>query len=387
MGAFDLTVPGAIGPLRRQLLLARLFERSGWPIGHALRLADELAALLDELQTERVPLDALAHLVPQHLAEHWQNNRAVLAVIAEAWPGVLAAERALDPAERRHRLLAELADAVARRAAAAPDRRRRLDRQHPRHARSARSDRDAAPGQRGAARSRSGDGRGELAGAAAKPPAVRPEAAARGARDRSWGGRRVGRGGHRRHRSGARATARRGDASGGDDRRLAAGGAANTCGAPGSGAGTPSRSARRSARPGAAHARRARGARAQRRPGHARPPARPPGRRRAAPLGHRGRRFRGHAARSDPARRLPAADRAHGHRRRHTGRPARCAEASVRAQRPGPGLVPRPGAGARAAPACAARAWPVASPASWSSSGGRTAAPPATSGSGSASAG
>ncbi len=108
-GSFDLTVPGAIGPLRRQLLLARLFERSGWPIGHALRLADELAALLDELQTERVPLDALAHLVPQHLAEHWQNNRAVLAVIAEAWPGVLAAERALDPAERRHRLLAELA--------------------------------------------------------------------------------------------------------------------------------------------------------------------------------------------------------------------------------------------------------------------------------------
>jgi ATP-dependent helicase/nuclease subunit B len=108
-GALDLTVPGAIGPLRRQLLLARLFERSGWPIGRALRLADELAALLDELQTERVPLEALAQLVPQHLAEHWQHNRAVLAVIAEAWPGVLAAERALDPAERRHRLLSELA--------------------------------------------------------------------------------------------------------------------------------------------------------------------------------------------------------------------------------------------------------------------------------------
>ena len=108
-GALDLTVPGAIGPLRRQLLLARLFERSGWPIGHALRLAQELAALLDELQTERVPLDALGQLVPQHLAEHWQNNRAVLAVIAELWPGVLAEEKALDPAERRHRLLTELA--------------------------------------------------------------------------------------------------------------------------------------------------------------------------------------------------------------------------------------------------------------------------------------
>jgi ATP-dependent helicase/nuclease subunit B len=108
-GALDMAVLPAIGPLRRQLLLARLFERSGWPIGHALRLAGELAALLDELQTERVPLDALAHLVPQHLAEHWQHNRAVLAVIAELWPGVLAEEGALDPAERRHRLLTELA--------------------------------------------------------------------------------------------------------------------------------------------------------------------------------------------------------------------------------------------------------------------------------------
>src|ERR671918_1414931 len=108
-GALDLAVPPAIGPLRRQLLLARLFERAGWPIGHGLRLAGELAALLDELQTERVPLDALAHLVPQHLAEHWQHNRAVLAVIAELWPGVLAEEGALDPAERRHRLLTELA--------------------------------------------------------------------------------------------------------------------------------------------------------------------------------------------------------------------------------------------------------------------------------------
>src|SRR5918995_4165381 len=108
-GALDLAVPPAISSLRRQLLLARLFERSGWPIGHALRLAEELAALLDELQTERVPLDALAHLVPQHLAEHWQNNRDVLAVIAELWPGLLTAEGALDPAERRHRVLTELA--------------------------------------------------------------------------------------------------------------------------------------------------------------------------------------------------------------------------------------------------------------------------------------
>jgi ATP-dependent helicase/nuclease subunit B len=108
-GALESALPAAIAPLRRQLLLTRLFERSGWPMIHALRLAEELASLLDELQTERVPLDALAGLVPDHLAEHWQRNRDVLAVIADAWPRLLAGEGALDPAERRHRLLTELA--------------------------------------------------------------------------------------------------------------------------------------------------------------------------------------------------------------------------------------------------------------------------------------
>src|SRR5690606_15819900 len=107
--ALELDLPPPIAPLRRQLLLARLFERSGWTMIHALRLAEELASLLDELQTERVPLGAIARLVPEHLAEHWQRNRDVLAVIAEAWPRLLDEERALDPAERRHRLLTELA--------------------------------------------------------------------------------------------------------------------------------------------------------------------------------------------------------------------------------------------------------------------------------------
>ena len=99
-GGFDLTLPPAIAPLRRQWLLARLFERSGWSDTHALRLAIDLAGLLDEIQTERVPLAALRRLVPDQLAEHWQKNHAVLSVIAEVWPEVLAAEGALDPAER-----------------------------------------------------------------------------------------------------------------------------------------------------------------------------------------------------------------------------------------------------------------------------------------------
>jgi ATP-dependent helicase/nuclease subunit B len=108
-GTLELALPPAIGSLRRQLLLARPLAGLDWSLEHALRLAGELASLLDELQTEQVPLDRLDHLVPDALAGHWQKSRAVLAVIAEGWPGLLAAEQALDPAERRHRLLSALA--------------------------------------------------------------------------------------------------------------------------------------------------------------------------------------------------------------------------------------------------------------------------------------
>ena len=47
--------------------------------------------------------------MPDELAQHWQASREVLGVIADAWPAVLAEEGALDPAERRHRLLTSLA--------------------------------------------------------------------------------------------------------------------------------------------------------------------------------------------------------------------------------------------------------------------------------------
>jgi ATP-dependent helicase/nuclease subunit B len=109
-GAIDLALPPAISPLRRQLLLARLLAAVTTRQEHALRLAGELTLLLDELQTERVSLEKLDMLVPDELAEHWQASRKVLGVIAEAWPAVLAEEGALDPAERRHRLLTSLAE-------------------------------------------------------------------------------------------------------------------------------------------------------------------------------------------------------------------------------------------------------------------------------------
>ncbi len=118
--ALDLEVAPAIGTLHRQFLLGQLLTRLDWPIERALRLATDLAGLLDELQTEQIPLAALDHLVPEHLAEHWQHNHRILRILAEHWPKILEANGCLDPAGRRHRLLTAIAESW--RAAPPPER-------------------------------------------------------------------------------------------------------------------------------------------------------------------------------------------------------------------------------------------------------------------------
>ncbi len=106
----------AISPLRRQLLLTRLVLQLGTIRGEtgetadqAARLARALAHLLDEIQTERVDPQALATLVPERYAAHWQRIVRFLTLITEHWPRILADERALDPAARRDRVLSSLA--------------------------------------------------------------------------------------------------------------------------------------------------------------------------------------------------------------------------------------------------------------------------------------
>lgn len=106
----ELDLPPAIGGLRRRLLLTRLLAPLGWTTVQAGRLAEDLAGLLDELQTERVSFDALDELVPEMFADHWQKSLGILQVTGRHWPAVLAEEGALDPAERRHRVLTALAE-------------------------------------------------------------------------------------------------------------------------------------------------------------------------------------------------------------------------------------------------------------------------------------
>jgi ATP-dependent helicase/nuclease subunit B len=112
-----LAVPPAIPELRRRLLLTRLVlewsEGDGAQRllpGQAARLAAALARLIDTAATDGASFAELAKLVPLDLAEHWQVVLRFLNILPSRWPTILGAEGALDPTERRNRLLARQAE-------------------------------------------------------------------------------------------------------------------------------------------------------------------------------------------------------------------------------------------------------------------------------------
>ncbi len=111
-----LGLPPAITPLRRQLLLAQLVrrwdqrERDGsLSFAQCAALADSLARVMDEVETQGCDLGQLKDLAPENLAEHWDGVRRFLDVIHDTWPGILAEEQALNPALRRNLSLQSLA--------------------------------------------------------------------------------------------------------------------------------------------------------------------------------------------------------------------------------------------------------------------------------------
>lgn len=107
-----LDLPPAIAPLTRKFLLARLVQ-SWWQargetgdIGAALAHAGELARLIDEMETEGADWADLDHVVPDMLADHWQETLDFLKIAArDYWPVIRDAHGALDPAARRNHLL------------------------------------------------------------------------------------------------------------------------------------------------------------------------------------------------------------------------------------------------------------------------------------------
>ncbi len=113
--------PPPIDPLRRRLLLARLVQaKAAMPDEQAIRLATSLAELLDLVQTERVELNRLNDLLPDGLADHWQEIVTFLGILDELWPAILADEAAIDPAQWRNARLAAATDTVRDRPPAGP---------------------------------------------------------------------------------------------------------------------------------------------------------------------------------------------------------------------------------------------------------------------------
>ena len=117
----DETLPDAVSPLERRLLLSRLIQRLGeTPGGAALtgagtvdqaaRLAQALASLLDEIQIARIDPQGLATLAPEEYAAHWQQVLRFLSLITDRWPAILAERGQMDPAARRNALLARLVE-------------------------------------------------------------------------------------------------------------------------------------------------------------------------------------------------------------------------------------------------------------------------------------
>ena len=49
--------------------------------------------------------DALADLVPEDYATHWQETLEFLKILGEVWPQIRAVEGGIDPAERRLKLI------------------------------------------------------------------------------------------------------------------------------------------------------------------------------------------------------------------------------------------------------------------------------------------
>lgn len=116
-------LPLTLPPLNRLLALTRLVQ--GWtkalagpvetpshqPIkvptspADAVFLAADLIALIDQAATEEASFGQLATLVPEDYSAWWQLTHAFLRIATEFWPQYVEAEGAIEPMERRARLI------------------------------------------------------------------------------------------------------------------------------------------------------------------------------------------------------------------------------------------------------------------------------------------
>lgn len=107
------TVPPALSPLARQMMLTALIQKKDPDLRgeQCLSLARALGRLMDQVYTEDLNLAELPHLVEAgSLADHWSQTVEFLTILSETWPFILQEEGRIDAADRRNRLLKMLSD-------------------------------------------------------------------------------------------------------------------------------------------------------------------------------------------------------------------------------------------------------------------------------------
>ena len=136
LGSDALDLPPAVSEIERRLVLTMLVQRwsetirkGGGEAAHlsdaavaagantpaqAAHLAAELARLMDMVETENVPLDGLASLVPDEYSAHWQDTLKFLEIITAFWPAYLKEKKLLSPAARRNRAILAEAERLAK---------------------------------------------------------------------------------------------------------------------------------------------------------------------------------------------------------------------------------------------------------------------------------
>ena len=126
ISGFSLQGPEPVDLLQRKLVLARLTQHWAKSLTPALReryggeeiilpasaadalwLAEDLARLMDQVETEEVDWSAIRDVLPAEHAEWWQLTLAFLNIVMEAWPGHLEELGLVNPARHRS-VLADL---------------------------------------------------------------------------------------------------------------------------------------------------------------------------------------------------------------------------------------------------------------------------------------
>lgn len=107
----DDPLPPAISPRDRQLALAAILAEGGAGAVEAMRRAQDLGAMLDQLEVEKVSPLRLRELAADHpeLEEHWERMLGQLSLLFDRWPALLADRGETSLAARRNALLERLA--------------------------------------------------------------------------------------------------------------------------------------------------------------------------------------------------------------------------------------------------------------------------------------